>query len=916
MTLKRILCLFLIVMLLLFILLGFALSFFGPGYLEKNILPKLAKTAGIDPFSCQIRRIGLTGIDIGRIEIGNGVSVDSLQIDYQPKELLNRHIRHVSIIGADVQLLAENGNISIGGPHLPENSDLDKSSKYKPTQKPFHKQMLIDRFSLKKTTIVCNWEEKTIRLPVEAEVVIGDPDQGIYRYLINFRFRDGIFKMAGEVNATGKFATLGLEGQGIRVEQFSDFLPVVNAYGVSCMADIKARAKIALPSLITSGLSVSVALHQLKAQIGDMVLRSASNESDSSSANVKIDTDDLATWHFSISNASAGMTWGKVWADVDGLVSLDKDRLAVDGRISSQFTTSLNRESSVASSSLPVFEKPLPIQCRFNGKKVKGMPWEINVASQPETISEKEMPWHVFWDDITIKCLPPELQLSVSIGDNDLSYQFGLEIPKPDIKKGPHRLKWSSVTFSGERNQAEDNGPSKLLVFGKVSNGQIVTDAVKGILPQLDVSGALSMDSEPFGINGNVSFSKGSVSLPQEDIQLRGISGRMPFRWPLDNEKSTGYLRVATMTWEKKPLGSIQLELAQRQGQIAFKGSHMSRLFKNMVVNLSGETNLHSGEFNSRVNLSLPSYQLGPDLALDRFMPDASGILLSGEVTVDSEIFFSKNDQTGTLNIGLKNGQLKDEAKKLSLDGISVNVTMPDVFKAKSAPNQLFHIGSLSYGDLVAGDFTAAFQIESPDAIFIEQSRFKWCDGLIQTQPLRIRPGIDNYDVTFYCDRLGLTCLLEQLGAVTATGGGTVNGRIPIKISNNKISFEDGFLYSTPGGGGHIHLSNTEMLTAGMPPDSPQYVQLDIAREALKDYEYKWVKVYLSTIKDNLDLKLQFDGKPGDVLPFVYKKELGRFIRVDATGKGSRFQGIRLDVNFKLPLDDLLQYKDIMDQLK
>jgi hypothetical protein len=45
-------------------------------------------------------------------------------------------------------------------------------------------------------------------------------------------------------------------------------------------------------------------------------------------------------------------------------------------------------------------------------------------------------------------------------------------------------------------------------------------------------------------------------------------------------------------------------------------------------------------------------------------------------------------------------------------------------------------------------------------------------------------------------------------------------------------------------------------------------------------------------------------------LPFIYKKELGRFARVDAKSKGSLFQGISLDVNLQLPLNQILRYKD------
>jgi hypothetical protein len=61
---------------------------------------------------------------------------------------------------------------------------------------------------------------------------------------------------------------------------------------------------------------------------------------------------------------------------------------------------------------------------------------------------------------------------------------------------------------------------------------------------------------------------------------------------------------------------------------------------------------------------------------------------------------------------------------------------------------------------------------------------------------------------------------------------------------------------------------------------------------------------------------MQFDGKPSKALPFVYKKELGGFAKIEAGGTGSIFEGIHLNVNFRLPLNKMLQYKDIIQMIQ
>jgi hypothetical protein len=252
---------------------------------------------------------------------------------------------------------------------------------------------------------------------------------------------------------------------------------------------------------------------------------------------------------------------------------------------------------------------------------------------------------------------------------------------------------------------------------------------------------------------------------------------------------------------------------------------------------------------------------------------------------------------------------------QLAIKGVQMSLSMPDLPDVRSAPGQQIRFSELSLGDLTTENGIMDFQIESLQSLLIEKIHFSWSGGKVDTQALRFSRGIEDYHVVLYCDRLNLARVLEQFGAAAAEGDGTVSGRIPIRYTKGGLSFNDGFLFSTPGAGGKIHLTGTEILTAGIPPDTPQFAQMELAREALKDYDYSWAKLRLNSEGENLLLQMQMDGKPAKTLPFVYKKELGGFIRVEAESEGSRFQGIRLDVNFRLPLNQLLQYKDLIKMI-
>ena len=253
---------------------------------------------------------------------------------------------------------------------------------------------------------------------------------------------------------------------------------------------------------------------------------------------------------------------------------------------------------------------------------------------------------------------------------------------------------------------------------------------------------------------------------------------------------------------------------------------------------------------------------------------------------------------------------------RLAIEGVQMSLSMPVLPEARSAPGQQLTFAKLSFGDLTAENGMIDFQIESLQSLLMEKIHFNWSGGNVDTQALRLSRGLDDYQVILYCDRLNLARVLEQFGAAAAEGNGTVSGRIPIRYAGGRLSFNDGFLFSTPGAGGKIRLTGTEILTAGIAPDTPQFTQMELAREALKDYDYSWAKLNLTSEGEILLLQMQMDGKPARTLPFVYSKDVGGFIRVDVESQGSRFQGIRLDVNFRLPLNKLLQYKDLIKKMQ
>ena len=69
-------------------------------------------------------------------------------------------------------------------------------------------------------------------------------------------------------------------------------------------------------------------------------------------------------------------------------------------------------------------------------------------------------------------------------------------------------------------------------------------------------------------------------------------------------------------------------------------------------------------------------------------------------------------------------------------------------------------------GGIVVDGGSFDVQVESGNTLFIEKGRLNWCGGKVDAQALRIAADKQDYQVNLYCQRLSLSRILEQLGAV------------------------------------------------------------------------------------------------------------------------------------------------------
>ncbi len=448
---------------------------------------------------------------------------------------------------------------------------------------------------------------------------------------------------------------------------------------------------------------------------------------------------------------------------------------------------------------------------------------------------------------------------------------------------------------------------SGIKLFSKASQAQIMGVNLTG-------RAGFTKQMDPL-IHLDTRINDAKIDFSEFKIAAMGINVRLPLVFPFKNQNTPGSFSINEISYDNKITAALAGSITQSEilgatveGQASIKGLD--------GFNLAFDGSAWGPDPSVRIDFVIDPFLLM--LAhIKTLMPRLTTLGEDSSINVSSKgtIEYKHHGVKSRASVTMDGGNLFFPEMNLSLKGIAGSIDFNDLMVPESIPGQVLTIDKVKVNQFEFDTAKARFSIEDGKSVNIENLRFNWCNGLVSTESIRL-PGKDNVlSLILYCDRLELSSLLKQMGAFHAEGEGRLSGRIPLVYSDGNISFDKGFLFSTPGKGGRVVIENTKTLTAGIPMDTPEFVQLDLAREALKDFDYQWAKLELNTFEDTLDMKLELDGKPAKLLPFEYQQEIGSFVRVDATSPGSRFQGIKLNVNLKLPFNQVLKFGNKLNDI-
>ena len=528
-----------------------------------------------------------------------------------------------------------------------------------------------------------------------------------------------------------------------------------------------------------------------------------------------------------------------------------------------------------------------------------GLAWRHASAEASGSADTPDLP-------VTIR-LDTTVSLSTDRGPSGWTARYTIGIRDLSLRRGESTFVSPQWQLAGE---ALRHDGLRVDLQSEGVDARIAYDTTTFTIPRTTVEAVIQHSASGLTAQGRGTVRSAELFDSALQLNMRDIAVELPFEWPPPDVSRGGRLAIGRISLQDQNLGDLSGGLQQSGRGVRFDLAHQSQLFPALVVHIKGSAD-SSG---AAVDFNVPDYRPAAPIALRRFAPAAGGMVLGGRFQVQGRLRWSGDAAQTAADIRIDQGTLRDAGRDLHLTGIQGRLHVDDLPTPHSPAGQRLRVEQLKFGKIEATALELSYRIAPRQRLLIDWAGLDWCGGRLESGPIEISPEKSAIEAELTARDLNLAMLLEQLDLAEGSGQGTVRGRIPIRWEDEKLTFGKGSLSSPAGESGVIRLKElqgTEDLLSGLPAETPQHTQLDIAMEALKDYTYTHIDLQVESQEEILVLRLQLNGKPNRLLPFAYDQELGRLKRVQGKGQ-AEFQGIDIDLNFRSPLNQILNYRELL----
>ncbi|MGW8161238.1 MAG: hypothetical protein ACWGN1_03235 [Desulfobulbales bacterium] len=894
---------------------------FLPSYIGKRILPDLGDRLAVS-LAGRVSRIGPYGADLGDVVLGppenSAAVIAAIHADYSVASLLAGKLDRVTINGLVLHLEVNDGRITIPGLDLKQiagnKGERDIASQQSGINLPFE----LDSLQIKNSLVAITFDTGRFLLPFELQLYRKSPGDSNSAYDFNLQMMPeaGKVLLTGTIDLRSNRAILSLNADAVALHR----LPFWAAVGKNMldigMVSVKGGATLNLQPLQIEAANINFTPE--KVSLGNTAIgfgRSGSGTEAPFLIDLQQKNDQMMV-----------SLQGSVQSPLAVSVALNGSVTTAKGTVQGQGTiaVSMIKSASGKNDSAPLItvQAASDLRTDFSLLVDKSGAWKVDLRDAiKKHPAGAGLQLHALNDKVHVETEMPSLHIRGQGTPETGEIQATLVFPQILVDYAGIGITASSASLhTSYTHQVNKTGTThggatfNLAIMdtefrknGLHGRGNISLQG--NFLPE-EISGETVLQAK-----GGLSVTDAAIDEDSTGIAVGSIVGKIPWSWPQSQDRLTGTVKASRIVWRNADLGAFGADISLHQGQYLLDGRFDSNLLKGVVAHVSGQAYATTADIHGELGVHVPVTPFG-GIDLGRFAPALSQTEISGELGLESTFIFAPRTVKGSMQLALQNGTLASREKKYRISGINLDMRIPALPDLRTEPAQTFNFSTATMGNLTFSNGKVTWQIESGPELFLEEGVVQWVGGRIFTNGVRLSQKTKEIVVPIFCDHLKLTEMLQQFGINDAEGDGTVNGRIPLRLGKNNIAIAEGFLYSSPGQGGSIKVAAMDLLSAGIPKNSPQFAQVDFAAAALKDFRYNWVKLVLDSAGEDFIMQMQLDGRPGQSLPFTYDSATGALKRVENGTQGIN-QAIRLDVNFRLPMNRFLGYSGkIQDLIK
>ncbi len=401
----------------------------------------------------------------------------------------------------------------------------------------------------------------------------------------------------------------------------------------------------------------------------------------------------------------------------------------------------------------------------------------------------------------------------------------------------------------------------------KLEPGRVVLQA-----PPL---GSLQLNLAPLTIRGRKAADgsyQGELDLAPSNISAAdvGISASrvgLQANFGAELESLSGRFGVGELSHLTEPALAAPLRISGSFGApkgdptFELQGSTLAGL---RWLSLSGHHKLVDGVTSMTVTVGPLAFQpdglqpvnLSPRLAL------LTKVL--GHAEISAKLRIENGAPTGIAAVVLHG--LEFDTPQAKVRGLNLDLALDSLWPPGSPVQQQLKIAAVDPGVAIK-DVRVAFQVahagtESPlPRLRIEDSEMRLLGGRVFTDSFEIDPNADVQKLLVKVEALELATLFDLLAVEGLTGGGLIEGQIPLTLVGTDVIVEEGWLATRAPGRLRLKSEAAANLLSGSGDE------VTFLLRALEDFHYRTLKLSLDkSAEDDLIAKLSLLGNNPDVL--------------------------------------------------